>query len=109
MGLLLLAGAAACDRVPRDPVEASGPSAKEKAALAEDTAKLEERLRIANLEKRMDAAEAQLAVGPTTREHLELDLLKARLDKIETDVAADAEATKAAGAAALRAAAKPAK
>ena len=77
--------------------------------MAADATRFEERLRIANLEKRVDLLEAELAVGPKTRDHLELDLVKARLDKLELDAMLAAEAARQRAAAEAKAArsAKP--
>ena len=91
---ILILLSAGCDRHGGADAQNGGPSAKEKARIAADATQFEEKLRIANLEKRVDLLEAQLAVGPKTRDHLELDLIKARLDKVEMDAMMASEMAK---------------
>ena len=75
--------------------------------MASDATRFEADLRIADLEKRVDLLEAELAVGPKTRDHLELDLMRSRVDKLEMDAMLAAEMAKRQAAAAAKAAPPP--
>ena len=107
--LFLLCATAACQKVPgaETSLAPQGPSNKEKVTVAVDTSRFEQGVRLGDIEKRLDALEARLAVGPASQDHVDLALLQARVDKLEA-AAAQAAAISAAAAAAASRAPRPA-
>lgn len=77
---LVLAGCG--DRPAPDSPEPSGPSKAAAATIARDAELYEHEVRIANLEKRLHALEAEITVRPMTNEAMEVELLKQRLDAL---------------------------